>query len=234
MRANEFSFTDDDLRQAAHLLSQRMMASLPTPEECNEKPSPNLHAKIMRLIEKDLRKATFQRITKLVASILLCILLGCSTWLAVDVVARTAFFQWVREAYEESVLYRYFNDPADPNAIEALPAYTLSPLPEGYQETAAMGDDFIRMVIFDGPDGTIMLSYQRLQTGNQLEIHSAEFEPTSTSVGNIPADYYDFKDPETSNELVWIDESAEIAFRLIAKLGESEMVALANTVKITK
>lgn len=233
MRVNEFSFTDDDLRHAAHLLRQRMMASLPDPKECKEKPSPELHTKINRLIVRDLRNAAFQRIAKRVASILLCILLGCSTWLAADTDARAAFLQWIREVYEESVLYRYFNDPTD-DVPETLPTYTLSPLSDGYTETATMGDDFIRMTLFNGPDGTVMLSYQRTQSNTQLELHSTEFELTSTSVNDVPAEFYDYVDPETSDELIWIDEVNNVTFRLTAKLDLSEMVTLAKTVKITE
>lgn len=233
MRVNEFSFTDDDLRQAAHLLRQRMMASLPTPEECKEKPSPELHAKIMRLIAKYLRKAAFRRISKRVAAIVLCILLGGSFWLAVDTEARAAFFLWVREVYEESVLYRYFNNPAD-DVPETLPNYTLSPLPDGYIETVTMGDDFVRMTLFDGLDGTVMLSYQRAQSSTQLELHSTEFELTSTSVRGAPAEFYDFVDPETSDELIWINEVNNVTFRLTGKLDLTEMIALAEAVKITE
>lgn len=233
MKVNEFSFTDDDLRHAAHLLRQRMMASLPEPKECKEKPSPDLHTKINRLIVRDLRNAAFQRIAKRVASILLCILLGCSTWLAVDTNARAAFFQWVREVYEESVLYRYFNDPAD-DVPETLPTYTLSPLPDGYTETATMGDNFIHMTLFNGSDGTVMLSYQLAQSNIQLELHSAEFELTSTFVNDVSAEFYDFIDPDTSNELIWIDEVNNVTFRLTAKLDLAEMVTLAETVKITE
>lgn len=232
MQSTEFSFTDEELRQAARTYRQRMIATLPAPAECKEKPSPELHAKITRLIARDLRNAAIRRIGKRVAMLLLCALLGVSTWLAVDTEARASFFQWVREVYEESVLYRYFTDSAD-DTPETLPTYTLSPLPDGYTETATMGDDFIRMTMFNGPDGMVMLSYQLVQTGTQLEFHSSDYEYFHSSVNGISADFYQ-SSQGLSNELVWIDESNSVAFRLSAHLEESRMVALAETVKISK
>lgn len=235
MRTSEFSFTDDDLRQAAHALSRRMMASLPAPEDCHEKPSQTLQRKIDRLITRDLRRSTIQRISRRVASILLCVLIGCSTWLAIDAEAREAFVLWVREVYENSILYRYFNESEQvEDATISLPTFIISPLPDGYTEITTMGDDYVRMAIYESPDGTIMLSYQQATVSTQTEIFNTEAECIETHVGKFDALFYNFTNPETLNELVWVDEDNRIAFRLIANLGETEIVSIAEAVKITK
>ena len=235
MRRSEFSFSDDDLRQAAHTLSRRMMASLPAPEDCHEKPSQTLQRKIDKLIARDLRHATIQRISRRVASILLCVLIGCSTWLALDVEAREAFVQWVREVYENSILYHYFNTPEQENeTTTSLPTCTISPLPDECTEITNMGDDYIRMTIYESPDETIMLSYQLATVNTQTEIFNTAAECIRTQVGKFDALFYRFTDPDTHNELIWVDEDNRIAFRLIADLNEDEMIAIAKNVIIAK
>ena len=96
MKHNEFSFTDEELRIATRITRQRILDSLPEPEECCYDISVELKEKINQIIIKDRRKTVIRKIRNQAAMIALCILLGISSWLAVDTEARAAFFQWVR------------------------------------------------------------------------------------------------------------------------------------------
>ena len=230
MKQNKFIFTDEELRGAAIILRQRILDSLPAPEECFCEISLDLRRKINKIVAKDRRRVALRKVRNQAAMIALSILLGLGAWLTIDTEARAAFFQWVREVYEESVLYRYFNSPKDENAVDVLPIYTIT-LPEGYQETASMGDDNMWLSIYDGEAGTIMLSYQRIHEGTQLEIHSGDYLYSDVQLEKFSADFYEAINPGETNELVWVDEREGITFSISATLSKGAMIELANGVR---
>ena len=79
MKHNEFSFTAEDLRIATRITRQRMLDSLPAPEDCLYEASAELKEKINQIIIKDRRRTTVRKIRNQAAMIALCILLGMSS-----------------------------------------------------------------------------------------------------------------------------------------------------------
>lgn len=223
---NEPVFSDEALRRAAAKVRQSMLDALPDPEECNYEVTPEFQKKMNRLFAKVKRRKSVRQIGHRVAAILLASLIGVSSWLAVDHEARAAFIQWVREVYEDSAIYHFFNEPTE----TAFPEYTISPVPNGYTETASIGGDTMRTIIFESNDDILTLYYQQYHSGAVLGFAGAEFQLEHTNVGPHSADYYKAVDSEESNELIWIDESIGLVFKLSSFKDKDTILRFADQI----
>lgn len=184
----------------------------------------------MRKIKKLTRRAdhpAFYHGLQRVASVFLAMLIGASVWLTVDIDARAAFVQWVREVYEESILYRYFSPPQN----DTLPTYEITALPDGYTLTDSIVDETSCIQIFENGKTGMIFVYHFISSDTQTELiffDGHTYEPVT--VKNISADYYTAANPDETNELLWFDEETGIAFQLSAFLDKTEMVEIAASV----
>lgn len=230
MKHNEFSFTDEELRIATRITRQRILDSLPEPEECCYDISVELKEKINQIIIKDRRKTVIRKIRNRAAMIALCILLGISSWLAVDTEARAAFFQWVREVYEDSIIYHFFGErePAE------ISKYGITALPQGYEETMRFEESFMHTVFYENTDDMIILTYQIVDESTELAFVNSDMAHTTVDLANYSADFYVPYDPSKTNELVWVDEVTLLTFCISSHLEQDVMLDLANSVTETK
>ena len=95
--------TDEMLAQAAAELADAINESLPDPSECTHQFSPRFEKKMKRLIRKT-HHPFFYRTLRTVASIVLVILIGFGSTLAVSAEAREIVFGWVKQQVDD--LYR--------------------------------------------------------------------------------------------------------------------------------
>lgn len=103
-------FEDDELRQAARFVTQAMVDAVPPSSACQHVFSPAFQANIARLIAREKWMDVRQRWAKRIAVALFTLMVGAASWLSIDADARAAFIHWVREVYESSIIYRFFND----------------------------------------------------------------------------------------------------------------------------
>ena len=104
--------TDDVIIQAAKRVGEAMLASLPEPEDCTHEFSPEFERSMERLIQKTKRRAHVRRCLRSIAVAALAVVIGLSAWLAVDTEAQAAVVEWVRTAYEDSIVYEFFHPGA--------------------------------------------------------------------------------------------------------------------------
>ena len=226
MRQKEFSFSDDDLRLATRITRQRLLDSLPAPEDCHYDISSELREKIEQIIAKDRRRTAIRRIRNQAAMIALCILLGISTWLTVDATARAAFFNWVREVYEDSVIYHFFGE----RESKEIQKHSITALPDGYQETLRFEESFIHTVFYESEDDMIVLTYQIVDESTQMAFVNSDLIHETVALANYTADFYVPNDPSQTNELVWVDEESLLIFCISSYLDQDVMIELANSV----
>ena len=226
MKHIKFSFTDEELRLATKITRQRMLESLPIPEDCHYDVSPELKEKIERIIKKDRRRSALRRIRNQAAMIVLCILLGISSWLAVDTEARAAFVQWVREVYEESIIYHFFGD----RTPEGITKHGITTLPQGYEETMRFEESFMHTVFYESDDDMIILTYQEVDETTELAFLNGDVVYEPVALTNYTADFYAPKDPSQTNELIWVNERSQLAFCISSYLDRNTMIELANGV----
>ena len=232
---NDVSFSEEALKQAAASVRRSMLDSMPPPSQCAHEFSPEFQAKIQRLISRERRRGSIRKAMKRVAMFFLVVLVSAGVWLTVDAEARGAFFSWVRETYENSIVYRFFGEPT---ATE-LPAYRITWLPEGYETVDVYDEGEMFSAHYQkGNDAYsgFLFEYFFAQDNRYIEwqIDETEYAHKSVAVNGIQADFYQALDPSETNNLIWIDENVGIVFEINGFLDEAVMLHIAQSIILTK
>lgn len=161
-----------------------------------------------------------------------CLLLACSLTLgalmAASPAVRAAVIRWVTELYETHIVYRF----AGEQGMEALPAYTIGELPEGYADTGERVEfQNYKEIPYENIQGQrIYLTYTRMNQGNALGIGLDNIEVLDITVNGCPGQLYLSTDGKTSNGVVWIDEKAGICFTVDGFVDEFSLLHIAESV----
>lgn len=227
-------FGEDELRQAAHMVGQAILDALPDPTECRHIFSPEFQTQMAPLLTRSKRMEVRRRWIGRAAAVLVAAAVGTASWLTVDTRAQSALFQWVREVYENSIVYHFFNDS---HAAQGLSVYRPSWIPEGYQQTDVMVTDTVHTVVYQkgqDPQDGFLLDYYRYSEDSYLELWwgETEYECVELQVNGMPAQFYRSLDRTQTNDLVWLDEAAQILFTLNGKLDQDVMLHIAESIKL--
>ena len=227
----KFSFSEDDLRTAAVIVSDAMLDSLPDPSEIHFELSDDFIKKMDALCAKARRRTWNGIVLKRVAMIFLAILVTLSAWLTIDTEARANFFRWVKEAYENSTLYRFF-ESADTGR---LPDYTISWMPDGFTLTSTNTNQTGHMETYanSSTGDEIFFMYRFAQDGFAPMIvydYDGENLQETVLIHNITADYYPADKNSTENTLVWVDESQNIWLELSSALDKQDILHMADSI----
>ena len=162
----------------------------------------------------------------------LALILSASVVLATNTQARAAFFSWVREVYENQIIYRFFGEPLSGE----LPEYHISWLPEGYEEVDVFynGDQYNAFYQqCDDVMSAFVFEYFFAQDNaliGFLNFDDEDYLCKTINVNGTQADFYEALHPEETNNLIWVDERANIVFSLNGFLDEAIMVRVAESI----
>ena len=227
---NQVSFSEEELRQAAAAVCQSMLDALPPPSQCVHTFSPAFQAQIEHLIVQERRRGRALQFGKRIALVFLAVLASLSVWLGVDAQARSAFFSWVREVYEDSIVYRFFGKPA----AEELPAYHITWLPDGYEEVFIHDSDERYSAFYQKGNEAMsgfVFEYCQMQSGVLVEYaENEEVIHEKVEVNGLSADFYYAGDSSHTNNLIWINEEAGIIFTIDSTLEKSVMLRIAESI----
>lgn len=221
--------SDERLREAARKVEESMLASLPEPEECEATFSPEFERKMEKLIHRTDHPVR-HRIMKAVACFLLVVLLGGGSVLTFSVEARAAFVTWVKEVYETQFIYRFFQTGQENSAnIVYRPTW----VPSDYRITSESVSDGPSTIEYrNDSDNLIIFTYIRNTSSSvfQIERDGAE-NYKQVSVNGVIAELYLDQDEGDTNVLIWMDEGSGIVFRILAPLGDDELIKMAESVE---
>lgn len=228
---SQIVLSDEVLKQAAVSVRRAMLNALPTPGECEHEFSPAFQAKMKKLIAQFNLRRTVRKTMQRVAAFFLAALVGISAWLAVDAEARAAVFSWMREVYEEHIVYRFFGEPT----TDTLPAYRITWLPEGYEEIDVYdGDEAYNAFYQKGDDITsaFVFEYFFMQDGfyTEMQIDETSYIHKIVDINGVQADFYQALNPEETNNLIWIDENTSIVFKFNGFPEETVIVHIAKSI----
>lgn len=162
-------------------------------------------------------------------SVILAICIAGGVWFSVDAGARAAFVQWVREVYEDSVLYRYFNT----QETNPLPEYEITALPDGYTLINSIVDETSSIQIFENGSDGFLFVYNFVSADTETNLFFFDgYTYESVAVGKFKADYYVSDDPSVTSELLWVDEEKGILFQISSFLDRNEVLTIANSVAL--
>ena len=238
---SEYVLTDAALRQAAAQVRDAMLSAQPSPSACEHEFSPAFEEKMARLTVRVRRRERRRRLTRQVAAVFLALLLGSGAWLALDTEARAGFVSWVREIYEDSVIYRSYISHDE--LSEPLPLYEIGWLPEGYEKTKEDYNDTMYSAVYKNPEDvknglktSFVFNYSYMFDGGYTKLAADEdsYLIETLTINGMTAHFYQALDPSDTNNLIWIDEENSILFELNSHLEKTVIFAIAESVKLAK
>lgn len=221
-------FTDEELKIAVQSVRFAMLKSLPEPSECAPDFSDHFLIKMQKMIVKEKRIIKSKAVLRTVAAALVFIILGATILFAANPQAYADFKKWVREIYENSVVYKFFEDDGQ----RALPEYTFGWLPNGWATTDVKHLEKVSYVTAEYGNETFFLAYTFIDSGTEIVADGEGLNSEKVKVGKLDADFYVDQSSGSVNLLVWIDN--DIVFCLNANLDKQAMIRIAESIKSTK
>lgn len=217
--------SDERLREAARQAEEKLLASLPKPEECEATFSPEYKRKMKKLARRTDHPVIYW-VQKAVACILLTILIGGVGILTFSTEARAAFVGWVREVYESWFVYKYTGEDQEfPKDTE----FQITWLPEGFIEvTHSTSENQICTFFQDENSNSIMFLYTRNMESANLYIEESGVETQTVQIGHLYADLYLDQQPDGANALVWNDRG--VLFELYGNCSGDDLIKIAENV----
>ena len=135
------------------------------------------------------------------------------------------------EVYETHIVYRYFGE----QPAESMQHYELTKLSEGYTETDRIETDISGSVLYEnGLGGIICFDYNYMQQGGAGVFDPYESDVIEIKVNGIDGLLFVPHDPEGMLTVTWIDERANVQFRIFANLDEKTTMRIAENVRLKK
>ena len=221
--------SDERLREAAREAEEKLLASLPKPEDCEATFSPEYKRKMKKLARRTDHPIIYW-VQKAVACILLTILIGGGGILTFSTEARAAFVGWVREVYENWFVYQYTGNDQEP--AEGV-VYAPTWVPNGYELTTSPEAGTHSTAIYENSEGSILVFNCSMNSESiNFRIEHKNTQLLHVYVGDIPADLYVDSTSGNTNYLIWEDENRQMIFWIISILDGETMIEIAESVKI--
>ena len=224
--------TDEMLYRHAAEARDIWLDTIPTDSEIPEHQFPEEFLKEMdRLAAKSKKhKRPFKR-TQRVAAVFAAVLIGTSSWLAVDAEARTTFAQWIRNVWGDGIVYTFVGKSPD----ATIPDFHCSWLPEG-MEAAEFGrlNQQGYIVYFGENDLHCSLDYSYMQEGSAHFISPSGEDGLRyevVEINGMPGDFYIESEDDLAHVLLWFDEDESIAFSLHSNLPPEDILRMAQSVE---
>ena len=220
--------SDKILQAAASKVSEAILTTLPNPEQCKHTFSLRFKIKMNILLFQH-RKRQLDLTMKKVAAVAVFAILVIASLQGIDKNAYASFRTWLRIQYENSYIYQYFGPDLNAN----LPKYIPSWLPEDYVEVNCFVSDLMSTIIYSGPNGDIVFTYEWMSDDIMTEMFPEHSISHHVTVNGLSADFYFSTDDLTDDKLlIWFDEKTNLAFSISAFLDKSTRLRIAESVSL--
>ena len=164
------------------------------------------------------------------AMFFLAIILSTGTFLAADAEARAAFFGWVRNVYEDRIVYEFDNTAAEGD----LPVYKLGWLPDGFElhDSANLHGAYDYYYVSSTGNSSFDFACSRMDVGMSI-IYLAEADEyvhEYVTVNGIDGEFYQTTEPGGTNNLIWIDEEQQLVFTIDSNLEKDVIMHIAESI----
>jgi len=230
---SKVEITEYALRCAAAEYREAMLAALPKPSECEYEFSDEYYEKRDSLIRKTERRSSLRRICKNVAAVFLVCFLGAGAFLGINGEARADFLRWVREVYENSIIYHFAGE-----ATEApLPDCELTWIPEGYELVRDEQDENSLTMVYENDNGEgFIFSCDRMTEYSLVQlIPTGDNIVKPININNMSGELYIAADGSNDNDIIWMDNELGIFYYLGSNaLDEIVILHIAKNINIAK
>lgn len=218
--------TDEMLEKAAAELADAINESLPNPDECTHQFSFRFEKKMKRLIRKS-NHPVFYRTLRTVASILLVIMIGFGSTLAISVEAREIVFGWVKQKYENFYEYFFEGEVDSTEFVKYYPGW----MPEGCEfltvEETAGGETYI----YKDKSGLQIQFYYIIDPDSQkVYIDTVEYISEPVTINGYVGELYLSTNEDETSSIVWTDSTDNVLFYFSGPFDKETLIKMAENV----
>lgn len=224
--------TNEALRTAASKVRNALLETLPPPSECNHAFSEPFNEKMALLIRTDRRRTSTSRFLRRVAIVFLVLLLGVSSFLAVNSEARATVMRWIREAFDNVIVYHFQGAPE-----KLIPHYTLTWVPEGYEEIERIETDRSLQILYMNEETEDLFAFEvsLVHEGKESYIimSSNQYKHENLTVKGCHAEYFQEALPGEPDILMWFNSEETLVFYLHGFFDKTIMLHIAENIKLS-
>lgn len=216
-----------ELQKAAAKLREARLAALGPTDAFIHEFSPQFEQAMDHLVRKGRRKSVRNKAVSIAASILLIFVIGASITLAVSPQARAAVITWLREQYENSIIYRFWGG----DATSDFPTYQIGWLPDDAELSYRIEEEMFFAAVYQSSNGEelITFSYSPADEVRMMDIWGSTDNSELLSINGMRGEYIPFED-RSGGDVMWIDESTQIVFYLSSTMDKSTIISIAESV----
>lgn len=219
--------TDEMLAQAAAELADAINDSLPEPSGCSHQFSARFEKKMKRLIRQT-NHPTVYRALRSVACILLIIVIGFGSTLALNAEAKEIISGWVKHKHEKFYEYFFEGDVVPKESSKYQPGW----MPEGCEfvtayETAG-GESYIYQ---DTGNTLIQFSYTSDPKSENVYVDGINYSKETASVNGCIAEIYLSHAEDKTNSIIWSDKSGTILFTVSGNFNQETLIRIAENIE---
>lgn len=180
--------------------------------------------KMKDTFKKYRRYEFIQTTKKCIAAVFAALVIGSGVWLSVDVDARAAVVNWVRQIYENSIVYKYFGE----KETNILPKYELQYIPDGLIEIDKLIDTNMYYVCYINPDtdDVLVFEYSFISNGSAITVQDlySNINPEKFFMDGYDMEFYDTNGSSDANSLVWFDDKNGLMFHIDSNMDRQVML----------
>jgi len=193
--------------------------------------SDEFNKELDRLVALSQKKKKPTRRLRRVAAMFAAVLIGASSWLAVDAEARATFMKWIRNISEDGIIYYFQGESPDTTISD----FHCSWMPEGMEAAELVQLDQQGYITYFGDNNRhCSLDYSYMHEGSAHFIHPSSEDGMRheiVEINGMPGDLYVESEDGNSHVLVWFDEEASISFSIHSNLTPEEILQIAESVE---
>ena len=150
---------------------------------------------------------------------------------AVSPTVRAAITQWFMEIRNSDIVYYFTGETKN----EELPYYTITDLPEGYEQTNVVEGPFSRHITYENADGQkLRFSYTQMAQGSAQSVKTEGAQVKDITVEGCPGVMILPADTNIASTIMWTDETGNVQFVIDAHVSESVLLHMADSVSLAK
>ena len=219
--------TDEMLAQAAAELADAINESLPSPSECTHQFSPRFVKKMKRLIRRA-NHPTVYRALRSVVSILLVIMIGFGSTLAVSAEARAIVFGWVKQQYENFYEYFFEGEVEPTESTKYQPGW----MPEGCEFVTSYEITGGEVYVYTNERGSlIQFTYTSDTDTTKVFVEGVEYIKEDVLVNGFPGEIFSATNQTETNGIVWTNTDDNTLFFVSGDFTEDELIKIAESIE---
>ena len=159
------------------------------------------------------------------------LLLAAGLGLAASPTARADIVRLAVEWYNTHIIYHY----AGPDLSGEMPQYTISALPDGYEEIIRdVGPELVSVVYADSDGDMIGLDYMYMSQGGNSLFVTEDDDVFDVTVRHMEGKLFVPREEGRMSTVTWIDTNSNIQFSVDAALDRDSILHIAESVVLCK